>query len=440
MASNDDNIPSTDQTSDNDPGNDSAPDSGTTSTGTDSAPAVPGDTAAPAKKAAAKRAPRKAAKKATKPLAPSDVPIDVPTVVPTVVPTEAPTDVMAAPVRKIAKRAPRKTAKKSAASPPAPEQAELHLAPVVEQEPGTPPTPVDELATPLVTPPVAAPAVSSFGLLFQAPDPTETPRRRRATAPAAEPEQATIRQAPSRSTKERGEGRQEGDKEPQRSSEASEIDESDESGTDGAPRRRRRGGKGRRGRTTGESGAGEGGAGEEGSGESATGDAPADTTPGETDGGGIADTASKSQPGADDDESGEPDESRRRTRRRRRGATADGDDQSGATTTTTNRVREPRPPRDEVTSVKGSTRLEAKKLRRREGREAGRRRTVITEAEFLARRESVERVMVVRHKQDRTQIGVLEDGVLVEHYVSRETNASLAGNVYLVRLPSRDRR
>ena len=97
-------------------------------------------------------------------------------------------------------------------------------------------------------------------------------------------------------------------------------------------------------------------------------------------------------------------------------------------------MRQPRPQQDEVTSVKGSTRLEAKKLRRREGREAGRRRTFITEAEFLARRESVERVMVVRHKEDRTQIGVLEDGVLVEHYVSRETNASMAGNVYLGRI------
>ncbi|MEP7034402.1 MAG: Rne/Rng family ribonuclease, partial [Actinomycetota bacterium] len=56
------------------------------------------------------------------------------------------------------------------------------------------------------------------------------------------------------------------------------------------------------------------------------------------------------------------------------------------------------------------------------------------EAEFLARRESVERVMVVRNKDDRTQIGVLEDGVLVEHYVSREVNASMAGNVYLARI------
>ena len=98
------------------------------------------------------------------------------------------------------------------------------------------------------------------------------------------------------------------------------------------------------------------------------------------------------------------------------------------------RVREPRSQRDEPTAVKGSTRLEAKKQRRREGREAGRRRTIITEAEFLARRESVERVMVVREPGDRTQIGVLEDGVLVEHYVSRETTASMAGNVYLGRV------
>ena len=69
-----------------------------------------------------------------------------------------------------------------------------------------------------------------------------------------------------------------------------------------------------------------------------------------------------------------------------------------------------------------------------EGRVAGRRRTIITEAEFLARRESVDRVMVVRGRGDRTQIGVLEDGVLVEHYVSRETTASMAGNVYLGRV------
>ena len=87
-------------------------------------------------------------------------------------------------------------------------------------------------------------------------------------------------------------------------------------------------------------------------------------------------------------------------------------------------------------SVKGSTRLEAKKQRRRDGREAGRRRPpILTEAEFLARREAVDRVMVVRQRGDRTQIAVLEDGVLVEHYVSTAPAArSLVGNVYLGRV------
>ena len=98
------------------------------------------------------------------------------------------------------------------------------------------------------------------------------------------------------------------------------------------------------------------------------------------------------------------------------------------------RVRERRPRSDEITGVRGSTRLEAKKQRRREGREQGRRKQVITEAEFLARRESVDRVMVVRQTGGRTQIGVLEDGVLVEHYVSRDASASMAGNVYLGRV------
>ncbi|MFC6344127.1 Rne/Rng family ribonuclease, partial [Nocardioides hankookensis] len=83
----------------------------------------------------------------------------------------------------------------------------------------------------------------------------------------------------------------------------------------------------------------------------------------------------------------------------------------------------------------GSTRLEAKKQRRREGREAGRRRApIVSEAEFLARRESVDRVMVVRQREDLTQIGVLEDKVLVEHYVARASQTSLIGNVYLGRV------
>ncbi|GAA5099426.1 hypothetical protein GCM10025760_35530 [Microbacterium yannicii] len=84
--------------------------------------------------------------------------------------------------------------------------------------------------------------------------------------------------------------------------------------------------------------------------------------------------------------------------------------------------------------IKGSTRLEAKKQRRRDGREAGRRRAVVTEAEFLARRESVDRVMIVRSRNGRVQIAVQEDNVLVEHYVARNQDASLIGNVYLGRV------
>ncbi len=129
--------------------------------------------------------------------------------------------------------------------------------------------------------------------------------------------------------------------------------------------------------------------------------------------------------------------SRRRRRRRRRAGDSGGEPEPSADDPerTVVKVREPRPkpePSDEVQSIKGSTRLEAKKQRRREGREQGRRRVpIITEAEFLARREAVERVMVVRQHGDRTQIGVLEDGVLVEHYVNKEQATSYVGNVYL---------
>lgn len=84
--------------------------------------------------------------------------------------------------------------------------------------------------------------------------------------------------------------------------------------------------------------------------------------------------------------------------------------------------------------VRGSTRLEAKRQRRREGREGTRRRQSVTESEFLARRESVDRVMIVRETHERTQIAVLEDGVVVEHYVARSEESSLIGNVYLGRV------
>lgn len=93
--------------------------------------------------------------------------------------------------------------------------------------------------------------------------------------------------------------------------------------------------------------------------------------------------------------------------------------------------REQKEPSNEPQRVKGSTRLEAKKQRRRDGRDSGRRRSVITESEFLARREAVDRAMLVRSKDGKIQICVLEDGVLVEHYVAKAQDASLIGNVYL---------
>ena len=71
----------------------------------------------------------------------------------------------------------------------------------------------------------------------------------------------------------------------------------------------------------------------------------------------------------------------------------------------------------------------------REYREPYRRRgTVITDGEFLARRENVDREMVVRQIGDRIQIAVVEDNVMVEHYVNRNANVSYVGNVYLGRV------
>ena len=79
----------------------------------------------------------------------------------------------------------------------------------------------------------------------------------------------------------------------------------------------------------------------------------------------------------------------------------------------------------------GSTRMDAKRSRRRDSRDSSRRRSSVTEAEFLARRESVDRKMAVREKDGRVQIGVLEDGMLVEHYVAESQGGSLIGNVYI---------
>ena len=89
---------------------------------------------------------------------------------------------------------------------------------------------------------------------------------------------------------------------------------------------------------------------------------------------------------------------------------------------------------DEVQALKGSTRLEAKKQRRKEGRREGRRHHRITESEFLARRESVNRKMVIRDQGGLDQIAIIEDDLLVEHYVARRTQKTAVGNIYMGRV------
>lgn len=96
---------------------------------------------------------------------------------------------------------------------------------------------------------------------------------------------------------------------------------------------------------------------------------------------------------------------------------------------------------EEPRGIKGSTRIESQRRRRAEMRSKDKEnRHVVTQAEFLARREAVERTMVVRERERHdhhgsiTQVGVLEDGMLVEHFVTDETNTSAIGNIYLGRV------
>ncbi len=244
----------------------------------------------------------------------------------------------------------------------------------------------------------ARPAATS--LLFQAPEPVVRPPR---SQPPPEPSDRVA---------ERGEQPAEtfpADSEPTVPSAPDAAEDSgEEERQDSGHRRRRRGGKGRRSKSSSEP-----------------------TTPPQDDDENAEAAAEQPSPADATEEEAGGAPIRRRTRRRRRSGSAASEDGAPGVVT---KVREPRHEGDGVVALRGSTRLEAKKQRRREGREAGRRRTVLTEAEYLARRESVERVMLVRRVGERTQIAVLEDGVLVEHYVSRDTNASLAGNIYVGRV------
>ncbi|MBQ0903776.1 Rne/Rng family ribonuclease [Micromonospora sp. U21] len=265
-------------------------------------------------------------------------------------------------------------------------------------------------------------ALSAPTVLFMAPQPDAVPVTRPVEpTPFAEEPAAEEAAEPSR---RRRRGRRdaepvepveaiEAEEEPtEEAEEAAEADEDDEDSA--AARRRRR--RGRRGRGRGKGGADD--AEDEESDEAAQAE--------------EEETAEAEAEGDEDEESeGGDGLTRRRRRRRRRGA---GDTEGAADdgVPTVVKIREPRRTVDEVQGVSGSTRLEAKRQRRRDGREQRRTRPpILSESEFLARREAVDRVMAVRQRGDRTQIAVLEDGVLVEHYVTRNSSGTMAGNVYL---------
>ncbi len=433
-----------------------APDATADAAPEEAAPEAPAKKAAarkaPAKKAAAKRAPAKKAAEAPPAPEASDA-----------------TEVAAEPTPAVKTTSRRK----SAAKAPAGKSAAASATPADSTEPA---------AEPFTEPAAEAGGeVGGHAVLFQAPVATTTRRTRKTAAPApveevaedevaedettedetAEDEAAETEQpaerAPRSRAKKAGGGRSrtrkaaapsddeagetpggtaeddtdtdqdtatqareaQGDEAP--GDDESGDDESGDEGGTAARRRRRRGGRRRRKGSDGTGDAsGEGNGDEDGT--------DADSDDASADAGSSGDDAGSDDGNADAGEG----TSRRRRRRRRSGDDGGSDDDAPNTVT---RVRKTRSAEDQITSVQGSTRLEAKKQRRREGREAGRRRApIVSEAEFLARRESVERVMVIRQRKDLTQIAVLEDKVLVEHYVARESQTSLIGNVYLGRV------
>ena len=374
--------------------------------------------------------PRRTRKTATRKSAAAEV------VAPAADATDTPAEPADAVVDAPAERPARRRARKTAAAAPAPEPeapaVELDVLSVEEQvetaAPGAeaPVTVVDDtdptVAALAGTPEVQAAVVEDL----------EATTQEDATEVVAPVDETPVDEVP---TEDADEDEDASDDD----AEASSDDDAEDSDSgDGSRRRRRRRG-GRRRRRTGE-------------GEPGDSDDTADTTDSAENGedGGPSSlgepTGASGETSEDDAESADEQNEegdgtrRRRRRRRRRGeeAAAAPDDPTEVVV----RVREPRKSskseksaEDQVTGISGSTRMEAKRQRRREGRDAGRRRApILSEAEFLARREAVTRRMIIRQRDDLTQIAVLEDDILVEHYVDRESATSLIGNVYLARV------
>lgn len=126
-------------------------------------------------------------------------------------------------------------------------------------------------------------------------------------------------------------------------------------------------------------------------------------------------------------------ESREEEGRERSGSRVIRPIETGSTCSVTSKDRE-KAYISKIKDVKGSTRLEAKRRRRREGRRTRAQQTFLVEQDYLARRDNVDRQMVVREKGRHTQISVIEDNILVEHYVSDIDEVSTVGNIYVGRV------
>ncbi|CAN2209877.1 CafA Ribonucleases G and E [Candidatus Nanopelagicaceae bacterium] len=237
--------------------------------------------------------------------------------------------------------------------------------------------------------------------LFQAPTPEKAPAKaRKATAKPAK--EVVEKDAPAAESKD---------------SESNDSPASDSESRSSRNRRRRRGGRGRR-------------------------------KPNGVEGADDAENTNDSEDSADDSEETTDADGTTHRRRRRRRATGDGVtpgetiDEDGVVTVV--KVREAREKTERPTRERSTRDRNSRNSRERGGRDRDRndsyrepyrrRGTILTDADFLARRENVDREMVVRQIGDRIQIAVIEDNVMVEHYVNRNANVSYVGNVYLGRV------
>jgi Rne/Rng family ribonuclease len=237
--------------------------------------------------------------------------------------------------------------------------------------------------------------------LFQAPTPEKAPAKaRKATAKPAK--EVVEKEAPAAESKE---------------SESTDSPASDSESRSSRNRRRRRGGRGRR-------------------------------KPNGVEGADDAENSTDSEDSAGDSEETTDADGTTHRRRRRRRATGEGVtpgetiDEDGVVTVV--KVREAREKTERPTRERSTRDRNSRNSRERGGRDRDRndsyrepyrrRGTILTDADFLARRENVDREMVVRQIGDRIQIAVIEDNVMVEHYVNRNANVSYVGNVYLGRV------